>query len=359
MATVTAHPISPNSLSPTLSINGCSEPPRKRKRHTRTTTGCKQCRVQRVKCPEGPISATTGRKIICRRCWETDQPCFYPIKGMIKRGKSKDRDDAWERAEDVEEWCPVSGGSDSAHDSQDYQHPYDDRDDMTIIDWTALPAAHVNGTHTAAFITSVDTKPMLHTQHAHIGPIAQASITADAAPIQPLSMNPTNANGVSGVHPYPPAYGYTNVDKTLTVDMINYLLNPSPMSNIDPFSLAAMSQSTGDRAVVSYLESRGCNEIQSATQVKHNWIFSQLFPRLLTVLSAPVNADEAGASVRDWLHHSLIQLAYVHRGNIDADTTKAWHWRAAAARHRQKAGCAILRAKVRYPERQWQTEEYL
>lgn len=358
MATASAHPISPSSLSPTHSVNGCSEPPRKRKRHTRTTTGCKQCRVQRVKCPEGPISATTGRKIICRRCWETDQPCFYPIKGMIKRGKSKDRDDAWERAEDVEEWCPNSGGSDSAHDSQGYQHHYDDREEMAIIDWTALPGAHVHGSHSAAFITSVETKPMLPAQHAHIGPISAAPLTADAAAIQPLPIDATSAHG-AGVHHYPAAYGYTHVDKTPAIDMINYLLNPAPMNSIDPFSLAAMSQSTGDRAVVSYLESRGCNEIQSATQVKHNWIFSQLFPRLLSVLSAPVNADEAGASVRDWLHHSLIQLAYVHRGNIDADTTKAWHWRAAAARHRQKAGCAILRAKVRYPERQWQTEEYL
>lgn len=359
MATAAAHPISPNSLSPTLSVNGCNEPPRKRKRHTRTTTGCKQCRVQRVKCPEGPISAITGRKIVCRRCWETDQPCFYPIKGMIKRGKGKDRDDAWERAEDVEEWGTASGGSDSAHDSQDYQHHYDERDDINIIDWSTLQGgAQVSGPQGTAFITSVETKPMLAQQHHNASPIIAASITADPIAVQSLSMSPTNANGVS-VQPCPPAYGFTSVDKSLSVDMINYLLNPNPMGNLGSFSLAAMSQSTGDRAVVSYLETRGCNEIQSATQVKHNWIFNQLFPRLLTILAAPVNSDEAGASVRDWLHHSLIQLAYVHRGNIDADPAKAWTWRAAAARHRQKAGCAILRAKVRYPERQWQTEEYL
>lgn len=72
----------------------------KRKRHTRTSTGCRACRMTRVKCPEGPVTPS-GVKATCRRCWENDEACFYPARnlgGRMPRKGMRERDASWEAA---------------------------------------------------------------------------------------------------------------------------------------------------------------------------------------------------------------------------------------------------------------------
>lgn len=86
---------------------------RKRRPHTRTSTGCRECRRQRIKCAEGPVSSS-GRKVVCRRCWETDKQCHYPVGGRLQRGKGAS-EDMWEAAEYVQQW-PGSAALEAARE---------------------------------------------------------------------------------------------------------------------------------------------------------------------------------------------------------------------------------------------------
>lgn len=161
-----------------------------------------------------------------------------------------------------------------------------------------------------------------------------------------------------------PAFNdYVGPGVELNPAMLTSLFNATgPAGVLGGMTLAGLSATTEDRAIVSYFEREGCNEIVSTTAPKHNWIFTQLFPRLLSTLNTGSHIrakDDVNASVREYLHMCLLYIAYVHRGNVEPDATKTWHWRSEAARHRQKANYAILRAKVRFPEDQWKTEEYL
>ncbi|BEI83680.1 hypothetical protein CcaverHIS002_0402840 [Cutaneotrichosporon cavernicola] len=364
-------------LIPYIPIPGERVPARKRKPHTRTKTGCRRCRQQRVKCPEGP-ETSAGGQVICRRCWETDRPCYYPAKGA-KRDRNSD--EAWERAEDVDEWRwgsgvpsgPVRevGSGPSEHPHPQPMHPLGadlgalsfglgqaliDTAPRGGFDWSALfpPTPVAQGPQASLLLLCENGERQQQQQqqasHAHNSQNLLSLVGTGGA------FSPSSARVAlpSAPEPNPP---------TMSQNFINSLLTPSPLNGmVAPITLASLSTSQNDRLIVNYFEVEGCNEIVSTTKSKHNWIFMELFPRLLATLAGQQTGsptDDADGAVRQWLHFCLLQIAYVHRANIEPDESKSWHFRSEAARFRQKASYAILRAKVRFPGGQWKTEEYL
>lgn len=390
------HPHSHSHSHPAPSV------PRKRKPHTRTKTGCRRCRQQRVKCPEGPVGPS-GRQVICRRCWETDRQCYYPAKGP--RPKSdRNSEEAWERAEDVDEWrwgggVPGGGGGSSisvgsgdggGSSFMSAGQPFQPQQSHTPqggnvnpnlgalsiglgqalidtapregFDWSALfPPMAPQQQHQAQASASIllldddgeqrqpQQQQQQHHTHARENQNLLSLVGAGA-------FSPSSARAA-----LPPAPETSPT--TLPPNFLNSLLSPSPLNGIiTPITLASLSTSQNDRLIVNYFEVEGCNEIVSTTKSKHNWIFMELFPRLLATLAVqPTGSptDDAEGAVRQWLHFCLLQIAYVHRANIEPDEAKSWHFRSEAARFRQKASYAILRAKVKWPDGQWKTEEYL
>lgn len=324
-----------------------TSPARKRKRHTRTTTGCQSCRVQRVKCPEGPVLA--HGKIACRRCWEVDRPCFYPVEGTVKRGKMKE--ERWVRAVEAgPEWNYDTDGG------------VTDEGGAPAYEWSAVTAAGAAAPGSTATSTSARTQSP-ENQDAGAGALPVHSGTgvlpAPAAPAAP-AMPASTTNALLAVTASPVTQTTPVAIATwISNELVNQLLNPAPPSVLTSFSLANLSSSETDRSIVSYFESQGCNEICAATTTKSNWIFAQLFPRLLTNLFSPPPEDALALTVGGWLFNCLMHLCYVHRGNVETDQAKSWHWKAEAQSYRQKASYAILRAKVRFPEDTWKTEEYL
>ncbi|WOO85996.1 uncharacterized protein LOC62_07G009484 [Vanrija pseudolonga] len=318
-----------------------ASPPRKRKRHTRTTTGCQSCRVQRVKCPEGPVIA--HGKIACRRCWEVDRPCFYPVEGTVKRGKMKQ--ERWIRAVEAgPEWnYDTDGGATD--------------EGVGVYEWTMATAATAPGSTATSTYARTQSPPDSEGGGASApaalptlpAPAAPAMVSSSANALVPVTVNPTTQSTPVGVATW------------ISNELLNQLLNPAPPSVLTSFSLANLSSSETDRSIVSYFESQGCNEICAATSSKSNWIFAQLFPRLLTILFSPPPPSEEGLAltVRQWLFNCLMHLCYVHRGNVETEQAKSWHWKSEAQSYRRKASYAILRAKVRFPEDAWKTEEYL
>ena len=144
------------------------------------------------------------------------------------------------------------------------------------------------------------------------------------------------------------------------LDWLKALLSPPPPPVLNTFTLASLTEEEAARPVVSYFEHEGCNEIVSASKAKHNWIFTQLFPRLFaTLTTSPPGKDTVQGLIREWLQACLVQISYVHRGNLEPDPGKAYVWRRESDKARQRANYALLRAKVRFPEGQWRTEEYL
>ncbi|GMK58680.1 hypothetical protein CspeluHIS016_0601220 [Cutaneotrichosporon spelunceum] len=353
-------------LIPYISIPDDRVPARKRKPHTRTKTGCRRCRQQRVKCPEGP-EASGGRQVICRRCWETDRPCYYPVKGAKR---DRNTDEAWERAEDVDEW-KWGDGAPSGVGRQ-----VGDRPGAYPLPQPALPAVSDMGALSFGLGQAlIDTAPregldwsalFMPTLAPGHGQQASILLLGDNGERQhQLATARENQNAFSlvGTGTFSPSSARVALPAapepnspslSQSQNFINSLLTPSPLNGmVAPITLAGLSTSQNDRLIVNYFEVEGCNEIVSTTKSKHNWIFMELFPRLLTTLAgqnSPADgADSADGAVRQWLHLSLLQIAYVHRANIEPDEPKSWHFRSEAARFRRKASYAILRAKVGYP----------
>lgn len=317
-------------------VASSAQPPRKRKVHIRTTTGCRQCRTQRVKCPEGPVGPD-GVKVACRRCWETDRPCYYPAKGFPLRGRG--REQAWERAKDVDQWgvsdastgSGASGSGSTSGSAADGECDVKNEDPLDFLDWANISAASGStGSNTASIILPLDNTNQLALVPQNLQCSVSVSSASEASP------------------------------PTLSSSLVDALANPCINRLLSTFTLASLSQTEMDRKVVSYFEFEGCHEIVSSMNSKQNWIFAQLFPRIFATLSLPASGSGfATTAIREWMHMCLLHLAYVHRGNIECDPVKVYQWKAEAAKCRQKASCAILRARVRCPEGQWKTEEYL
>lgn len=340
---------------------------RKRKRHTRVTTGCRACRQARVKCPEGGDTAQ-GKRIKCKRCWEGDVACFYPSTASGKGRRLSD--DGWTQAEEVEEWREKACCS-PARTQVVIRQPTPEQATLTNLgagasmgtpafDWESflstaidhsiqdqLPSFPLPGTSSSTgHLTEISEHNLIDFTLSTPTPIVtvpQCSHSSDPFPLAPHKASAS----VLGISP----------------QVLHRALNPSPARMLNTFTLASFSSTSGDQTAVSYFESQGCNEIVAAPKSKHNWIFTELFPRLFALFSLASGTvparGEVDHTIRQWLHHCLLQLSFVHRANVESDDTRALYWRTEADKHRQMASYQVLRAKVRFTQNSWKTEEYL
>lgn len=302
-------------------------PTRKRRKHTRKATGCRECRRQHVRCAEG-VLLPSGRRSTCKRCWQLDQACFYPTNGRVRKGELAL--ETWEEAEGVDEWVgaevEVLGEVAAA---------------------TTPDAADGRKRKASADSSTTSTAP----------PVGEGIIELplpDAVKTQTLALSRTTTSSRDA-----PTTAVRS--PWLSTDLWRSVLTPSPAKPLSTFTLAALHSSPIDRQVVSYFETQGCNEIVAVSTYQHNWIFKQLFPRLFAIfLEVPgVTAMPVDMSIRDWLRNSLLHLAYVHRGNVEMDEPKSWYWRSEAGKYRQLASYSLLKAKVHCEGDEWKTEEYL
>ena len=341
------------SLAPAPSCY-MERPAKKRKKFTRSATGCRSCRVQRVKCSEGPLAAD-GRKVACKRCWETDTMCMYPTNGKSARKKGAMYDNQWERASEADYWASAE------EDGRKQREMASPSDHDTGWDWESLMgSAHTEAATLPAQRTASIAEEALFEEHS-MEAFAPCS-TDMALACQPASastsysaMSVGNVPLLSSDAPYPTSSSF--------LQWLMDLSQPAPQPMINSFSLTSvLAPNVADsvRPVVSYFEHEGCNEIVSASKSKHNWLFTHLFPRLFATLSVtPSGQDTVQGLMREWLRECFVQISYVHRGNVDADAGRALVWKSETDKARQRANRALLRAKVRFPNGQWKTEEYL
>ncbi|KAL1404958.1 hypothetical protein Q8F55_008570 [Vanrija albida] len=388
------------SVSPTAPLLAMPDtsPPRKRKRHTRKTSGCRECRRQHIRCAEG-ATLPSGRRAACRRCWQTDQPCFYPANGRVRKGELKD--ETWERAEDVETWVP-EGERSSPEAAFEFtpmlaagRLPARPRGSVESLDVPLVPLPLIpvdgdpgsgssylsesSGLSSDATLLSLSTGDTTLPLPLATVPESPLSNALTLHGLSPWSVSASNMLCLLGGEDDDAAdENKDSKDTTVRVidavadanqdmaawlpkDVWSTLLSPAPSKSLSLFSLASLSTSPVDRTVVSYFELQGHNDIVAVASSRQNWIFTQLFPRLFAILFAPEDrsAPPITGVIRDWLQGCLLHLAYVHRGNVEKDPPRSWYWRSEAAKCRQAASYALLRAKVTSTNGEWKTEEYL
>lgn len=396
------------------------QPARKRKRRTRTKTGCRECRRQHVKCNEGAI-LPSGRKVACRRCWETDQACFYPFPAngypassngkVVKRAKGDPApektvpDITWERAEDVSEWVGKGDDDDDENNINDnvlaagpstsppvippaasmalplsmalfapQSELFDPavhlpssparrgakaRDNMPVSPLTPLEAASplpLPRSMAAPAWTSV--RPAMLRDPMHDSAMVRHHATAAAVTAVMPTPNPAAPAAIVLRQPDPAPAPVPPIPR-----FMHSLIAPPKV--IASYTLASLSTSDADRATVSYFELQGCNEVTCVSSHRDNWIFTQLFPRLFQSLSTSSGPSTPASSLsgsgtptlRAWLHHSLLHLAYVHRGNVEKDALQSALFLTQAREHRDKATTALFKAKVLGAE--FRSDDYL
>lgn len=280
--------------------------PRPRPRHSRVRTGCRECRERRVKCAEG--EATSLGKMACRQCWETCSDCWYP-----------DPDDR-------KQWVPALTTR---------QTPTAERLDLPDPEEERGQWLHDQATTDSIIAAAMDPSP-------GPGPHSHSSSRALSALFDSL-------------------HNSAVVIRTMAPSAVfqGQLLYPAPAIPLSTFTLAALSSATVDRAALSYFEVTGCNEIVAAPNSRSNWIYTVLFPRLYSLLSGSRPDHRGEAAVHDFVHHSLLRLSLVHRGNMEQNEEKAAEYKTQAARHRRAAVYATLKARMGYPEEAWRTGIYL
>lgn len=156
------------------------------------------------------------------------------------------------------------------------------------------------------------------------------------------------------------------------VDNLHQYLNASnqPVRPLRTFSLASLSDNPLKRTALSYFETRGCSEIIAVGEMKSNWIYVQLFPRVYDLLSgetgnhrmADALAGQAATARHftcEFVHHSLIRLSCVHRANTERDPGRIQELRREILVHGKRAMMAGQSVRIQCSEKWWKTEEYL
>ncbi|WVW80693.1 hypothetical protein I302_102679 [Kwoniella bestiolae CBS 10118] len=368
------------------------EPPRKKARLQRANTGCKDCRHRRVKCPEGPLDLRSGRKGACRKCWENDTECFYP--STAHKPSKLLKDVIWVKAGPFEHETTTSktpeqdnGASNTASSSgQSSSSPISPTTSTIPQSLFDLPPP------TAAFRFNIDPNTLPTTSRPiavnppHIdqnaldmtyflnptAPVdnilfpfasSSASITAleDEGQTDANSTDTSVDSWLASLRePYPTRNTPTNAFAPyLQPDLIKALFHPNPTAPVSRFTLASLPCGSIDRTALSYFESQGCNEIVAAPTPKANWIHSLLFPQIYHLLSTVPSSKTPQGMIRDYAYHALMQLSFVHRGNVEKDATRAVYWKSEAMKHRRLGSSAVLKVKALYKGSGWKTEEYL
>jgi hypothetical protein len=169
------------------------------------------------------------------------------------------------------------------------------------------------------------------------------------------------------------------------VDNLHHYLNVvnQPVRPLHTFTLASLSNSPLKRTALSYFETRGCGEIIAAAEMKSNWIYVQLFPRVYDLLSGETGsrggswakhdqgmghgqtdavAGHAAAARHftcEFVHHSLIRLSCVHRANTERDPVRIQELRREILAHGKRAMMAGQTVRIQCADQWWKTEEYL
>ncbi|KAJ9094284.1 hypothetical protein QFC21_006110 [Naganishia friedmannii] len=177
----------------------------------------------------------------------------------------------------------------------------------------------------------------------------------------------------TGVAAAPPLVPADNLHRYLAS------VNP-PVRPLQSFNLASMLTSPLERMAMAYFETRGCVEIIAAGEMKSNWIYAQVFPRVYELFTSSgervagvtlstrgrdsgtgieVARMEARQLIKQYVYHSLIRLSCVHRANIECEPFKIEALRREVRAHEKRATRAGLMARINFPESAWKTEEYL
>ncbi|WVQ63454.1 uncharacterized protein L199_001607 [Kwoniella botswanensis] len=368
------------------------QPPRKKARLQRANTGCRDCRQRRVKCPEGMLDPHTGRKAACRKCWENDQECYYPstahkpskllkdviwvesgpFEHMTTTKKTPEQDNilfVTSSSSGQSSSSPISPTISTLPQSL-FDLPPPSASFEFNVDPNTLPTT---GRPIASNSPPIDNNALDLTfflnppppAHHDLFPIvnSSASITAlqDDAQAEASSSDTTNDAWLALLRePYPSRSTPTSAFAPyLQPNLIKALFQPSPKAPVTYFTLASLPCGSIDRTALSYFESQGCNEIVAAPTPKANWIHSLLFPQIYHLLSTVPSSKTPQGMVRDFAYHALMQLSFVHRGNVEKDATRAVYWKSEALKHRRLGSSTVLKVKALYKGAGWKTEEYL
>jgi hypothetical protein len=154
-----------------------------------------------------------------------------------------------------------------------------------------------------------------------------------------------------------------------------------PVRPLRSFTLASISASPLEQMAMAYFETRGCMDLVAVGEVKSNWIYVQVFPRVYDLLATsfekgqrpgamPKRSKSSGTEVemarvearqyiKEYVHHSLIRLSCVHRANTESEPSRIAALRQEVRAHEKQAMRAGLMARIHFPESAWKTEEYL
>ncbi|WOO86002.1 uncharacterized protein LOC62_07G009490 [Vanrija pseudolonga] len=318
-------------------MDDTTSPPRKRRRHTRKTTGCRQCRRLHVACVEGAV-LSGGDKAVCKRCWQTDSECWYPVmSGVMKRRAV--REEEWVRGVEVEVWLAPVEDSGAMEAPARISTSTTSGPSLPTIPSTNLPCPKPDASPSVMFTptTLVDTP-----WEADV--IELPSLPSTEWPLDFLT------NSTSTLVPATPA-------PLLHSSVLRSLLAPDPPKLLMTFTLASHSLAPADRSVVSYFEAQGCNDVVAVNSFKANWMHREVFPRLQSLFSS--SASGVGGMMREYIRLNFLHLAHTHRANIETDTVRHWAWKNEAARYLDRANSTLLRAQCASRNDEWKTEEYL
>lgn len=318
-----------------------TSPPRKRRRHTRKTTGCRQCRRLHVACVEGSL-LPSGDKVVCKRCWQTDSECFYPVvAGVMKRRAV--REEEWVRGVEVEVWvAPEASGEVMAAGGM--AAPTRTSPSTSGPSVTTLPS-------TTVAYSKPDTSPsVMFTPTTLVDTPWEDVIELPTLPSTEWPLDFLTNNTSTTLVPTSPA-------PLLPPSVLRSLLPPDPPKLLMTFTLASHALAPADRSVVSYFEAQGCNDVVAVNSFKANWMHREVFPRLQSLFST--EASGVGGMMREYIRLNFLHLAHTHRANIETDTVRHWGWKNEAARYLDRANSALLRAQCASRNDEWKTEEYL
>ncbi|KAJ9112895.1 hypothetical protein QFC19_000450 [Naganishia cerealis] len=177
----------------------------------------------------------------------------------------------------------------------------------------------------------------------------------------------------------------------LTVNLHQYLANVNqPTRPLRSFTLASMLTTPLERMAMSYFETQGCGEIIATREMKSNWIYAQMLPRVYELLAGdnegsgvlPDRAkglnegvgkntsatntlimESAGRGshqlIKEYVYHTLVRLSCVHRANTESDPVRVEALRREVRAHEKRAMRAGFTARIYFLQEEWKTEEYL
>jgi hypothetical protein len=147
--------------------------------------------------------------------------------------------------------------------------------------------------------------------------------------------------------------GYNPLDAFIN---LAFYPEPSPRTSLLIFNLSSLSASPKDRLALDCFEAQGYDSIIAASSNNTNWLFTHLFPYVVTMFNS-IPTPHSENPVRDYMQHNLLRLAFVCKSNMEETRMELKEEYAQDARnHHHKASLAALKAKL---AGNWKTETFL